>query len=83
MAEICELWDTLVLNSGVAKDTHVGVRPSQMLAVPFRQRSLQKSRYSNRTFKYSITAVSEYNHLLCDIIIDTTGIIGKNFGKEW
>ena len=51
--------DSLVSNSGLAKGMPAGPRPSQMLAVPCHL-VCKRLRYSNRTVKYCIKAVSNY-----------------------
>ena len=63
MTETCEMQDTLVSNSGVAKGMpgRVQTVPNACYTIPL---NLQKRlRYSNGTVKYSIKAVGIYNPL--------------------
>ena len=55
MVETCEMRDALVSNSGIAKGMPGRPRPSQILAVHCHLVCKYcRSRYSNRTVKYSI-----------------------------
>ena len=61
---MCETQDTVVSSSGVAKmHAWQGPGPPKCLLCPTTQFA-KRSRYSNRTVKYSIKAVSKHN-LLC------------------
>ena len=63
MAETCETLDTAVSSSGLAKrHAWQGPGPPKYLLCP--ATLFKKSRYSNRTVKHFIKAVSKHN-LLC------------------
>ena len=59
IVETREMQDTLVSNTSIAKAHLVRLRSSQKLTVPCHL-VRKRLRYSNRTVKYSIKAVSNY-----------------------